>query len=154
MTIALNQFISRLADRCKPFFLLMNKWKGFEWIKKCALAFQRFKEYLSRPLIMFSPEMDEVLFTYITVALHVVSLVLVQVDSNIQRPVYYISKSLHEVKVCYLLLEKAIWWWYMLHVNSPITSKHTQLLSQLSFCSELYSEVLITRGGLLNGAQS
>ena len=30
MTAALNRFISRSADRCRPFFLLMNKWKGFE----------------------------------------------------------------------------------------------------------------------------
>ena len=30
MMAALNRFISRLADRCRPFFLLMNKWKGFE----------------------------------------------------------------------------------------------------------------------------
>ena len=30
MTAALNQFISRLVDRCRLFFLLMNKWKGFE----------------------------------------------------------------------------------------------------------------------------
>ena len=30
MTAALNQFISRSADRCIPFFLLLNKWKGFK----------------------------------------------------------------------------------------------------------------------------
>ena len=30
MTAALNRFIFRSADRCRPFFLLMNKWKGFE----------------------------------------------------------------------------------------------------------------------------
>ena len=36
MTAALNRFISRLADRCRPFFLLMNKWKGFEWTEECA----------------------------------------------------------------------------------------------------------------------
>ena len=30
MIVALNRFISRSADRCRPFFLLMNKWKGFE----------------------------------------------------------------------------------------------------------------------------
>ena len=29
MTAALNRFISRSADKCRPFFLLMNKWKGF-----------------------------------------------------------------------------------------------------------------------------
>ena len=31
MIAALNRFISRSADRCRPFFLLLNKWKGFEW---------------------------------------------------------------------------------------------------------------------------
>ena len=30
MAAALNRFISRSADRCRPFFLLINKWKGFE----------------------------------------------------------------------------------------------------------------------------
>ena len=57
---------------------------------------------------MSSPKMDEVLYAYITVALHAVSLVLVRVDSGIQRPVYYVSKSLHEAEVRYLPLEKII----------------------------------------------
>ena len=30
MIAALNRFISRSADRCRPFFLLLNKWKGLE----------------------------------------------------------------------------------------------------------------------------
>ena len=30
MAAALNRFISRSADRCRPFFQLLNKWKGFE----------------------------------------------------------------------------------------------------------------------------
>ena len=86
----------------------MNKWKGFEWTEECALAFQQLKDYLSRPPIMSSPEMDEVLFAYITVAPHAVSLVLIRVDSGIQRPIYYMSKSLHEAEIRYLPLEKAI----------------------------------------------
>ena len=61
MAAALNRFISRSADRCKPFFLLINKWKNFEWTEKCAKAFQQLKDYLSQPPIMFSPEPDEVL---------------------------------------------------------------------------------------------
>ena len=35
----LNRFISRSADRCRPFFLLINKWKGFEWTEEFAIAF-------------------------------------------------------------------------------------------------------------------
>ena len=72
------------------------------------MAFKQLKEYLSRPPIMFSLEMDEVLFAYIAVASHTVSMGLIRVDSGIQRSVYYVSKSLHEAEVCYLPLEKAI----------------------------------------------
>ena len=53
-------------------------------------------------------EVDEVLFAYIAVASHVVSLVLVRVDNGVQRTVYYVSKPLHEAEVRYLPLEKAI----------------------------------------------
>ena len=72
------------------------------------MAFQQLKEYLSRSPIMFRPEVDEVLFAYIAMVSYVVSLVLVQVDSDVQRLVYYVSKSLHEAEVYYLPLEKAI----------------------------------------------
>ena len=108
MTTTLNRFISRSADRCRPFFLLMNKWKGFEWIEECAWAFQQLKEYLFHPPIMSSPETDEVLFAYFTVAPYTVSLVLIWVDNGRQRPFYYVSKSLHEAETRYLPLEKAI----------------------------------------------
>ena len=82
MTAALNWIISRSADRCRPFFLLINKWKGFEWTEECSQAFQQLKDYLSHPPIISSPEADEVLFAYIVVALHAVSLVLIRVDSG------------------------------------------------------------------------
>ena len=57
---------------------------------------------------MSSPEPDEVLFAYIAVAPYAVSLILIRVDCVVQRPIYYVSKSLHEVEVRYLSLEKAI----------------------------------------------
>ena len=56
MTAALNRFISRSADRCRPFFSLINKWKDFEWTEECAAAFQQLKDYLARPPIMSSSE--------------------------------------------------------------------------------------------------
>ena len=89
MTTALNQFISQSANKFRPFF-------------------QQLKEYLFRLPIMSRPDMDEVFFAYIAVATHAVSLVLVRVDSDVQGPVYYMSKSLHEAEVCFLPLENAI----------------------------------------------
>ena len=35
MIAALNQFISRSTNRCRPFYLLINKWKGFVWSEDC-----------------------------------------------------------------------------------------------------------------------
>ncbi|XP_075654384.1 uncharacterized protein LOC142624617 [Castanea sativa] len=57
---------------------------------------------------MSKPEVNEVLFAYIVVAFHAMSLMLVRVDNGVQRPVYYVTKSLHEAEVRYLPLEKAI----------------------------------------------
>ena len=72
------------------------------------MAFEQLKEYLSRPPIISSPKVNEVLFAYITMAPYAVSLVLIRVDNGVQRPVYYVRKSLHEAEVRYLPLEKAI----------------------------------------------
>ena len=56
---------------------MLNKWKGFKWTEECVLTFQQLKEYLSQPPIMSKLEVDEVLFAYIVVASHAVSLVLI-----------------------------------------------------------------------------
>ena len=78
---------------------------------------------------MFSLEVDEVLFAYIAVAPHTVSLVLIRVDSGVQWLVYYVSKSLHEAEVRYLPLENAIFAVVQATRKLPTTSNHTQLLS-------------------------
>ena len=57
---------------------------------------------------MSSPKVDEILFAYLVIAFYAISFVLIRVDSGIQWPVYYVSKSLHEAEVRYLPLEKAI----------------------------------------------
>ena len=57
---------------------------------------------------MSSPAVDEVLFANLAVAFYAISFVLIRVDSGIQQPVYYVSKSLNEAEVRYLPLEKAI----------------------------------------------
>ena len=80
---ALNRFISKLAESCKPFFLLLHKWKEFKWSEECVMAFQELKQYLSHSPIMSSLAVDEVLFVYIAVALYAISLMLIRVDSGI-----------------------------------------------------------------------
>ena len=78
MAAALNRFISRSVDRCRPFFQLLHKWKDFHWTEKCVVAFEGLKQYLSNPPILSRPEKEEVLYAYLAVTDYAVSLVLVR----------------------------------------------------------------------------
>ena len=108
MVAALNRFTSWFADRCRPFFQLLHKWKDFRWTEECVTVFEDLKQYLSSPPILSRPEKEEVLYAYLAVTDYVVSLILVRKQDGIQKLVYYISKSLQEVKTCYLPLKKAV----------------------------------------------
>ena len=121
------------------------------------MAFQQLKKYLSCPSIKSKPKVNEVLFAYIAVASHTMSLVLIQVDGGVQRPVYYVSKSLHEVKIRYLPLEKAI----MVVVHGTLKVPHyfqshtVVVLTQLPLRSLLRSADYtgrITKWGMILGA--
>ena len=52
MLVALNLFIFKFADRCRLFYQLLKKWRGFQWDEECEKAFQDLKEYL----MLNSPE--------------------------------------------------------------------------------------------------
>ena len=73
----------------------------------CATV-EELKQYLSHPHILARLENEEVLYAYIAIIDHAVSLVLVRTENGMQRPVYYIRKSLQEAKTRYLHLEKVV----------------------------------------------
>ena len=56
MMAALNRFISRSADQCRPFFQLLHKWKDFTWSEEYDKAFEDLKAYLAHPPILSRPE--------------------------------------------------------------------------------------------------
>ena len=58
------------------------------------MAFKDLKQYLSNPSILFGLDKEEVLYAYLAVTKHAVSFVLVRNEDRIQRPGYYVSKSL------------------------------------------------------------
>ena len=95
-------------DRCHPFFQLLHKWKDFQWIEECVIAFEDLEQYLSSPPILSRLEKEEVLYAYLVVIDYAVNLVLVRNEDRVERLVYYISKSLQEAETRYLPLEKAV----------------------------------------------
>ena len=96
MLAALNRFISKFADRCKLFYQLLKKWKGFQWDEECDKV-RDLKEYLTQAPMLTAPDSEEDLFMYLSVSDHAVSAVLLR-DRGIQQPVYYISKTLVDAK--------------------------------------------------------
>ena len=48
------------------------------------------------------------MYAYLAITDYAISLILVRNEDEIQRPIYYVSKSLQEVETQYLLLEKAV----------------------------------------------
>ena len=107
MLAALNRFISKFSNRCRPFYQLLKKWKGFQWDDECEKAFQDLKEYLTRASMLTAPEPGEKLFMYLSVSDHAISVVLLR-DWGVQPPVYYISKTLVDAKTRYFPLEKLV----------------------------------------------
>ena len=83
MTTALNRFIPKSVEWCRPFFQLLHKWKDFTWSEECDRAFAELKAYLACPPILSRPENEEVLYAYMAVARHAVSLVLICVEKGV-----------------------------------------------------------------------
>ena len=78
MLAALNRFISQFANRCRPFYQLLKKWRVFQWNEECEKAFQDLKEYLMQTPMLTAQEPGEDLFIYLLVSEHVVSVVLLR----------------------------------------------------------------------------
>ena len=55
---------------------------------------------------MSRPVLEETLYMYLAVTDHAMSVVLLRLDQGIQKPIFYISKTLVEAETQYLPLEK------------------------------------------------
>uniref|UniRef100_A0A2N9IV79 Uncharacterized protein n=1 Tax=Fagus sylvatica TaxID=28930 RepID=A0A2N9IV79_FAGSY len=106
MAVALNRFISKLAERCRPFFDLIKKGKNFAWSEESDQAFERLKRYLSTPPLLSSPKEGEPLYIYLAASDKAVCAAIIRDDSGEQRPVYYTSKTMNGAETRYLPLKK------------------------------------------------
>ena len=83
MIVAMNCFVLRLVDRCKLFFQLLKKWKGFQRTEECEEAFQDLKRYLVSLPILSNPKPGEDLYMYLAVSDHLVSVVLLKTQGGV-----------------------------------------------------------------------
>ncbi|XP_074300827.1 uncharacterized protein LOC141632151 [Silene latifolia] len=82
--------------------------KKFEWTQEHKKAFRELKQYLSTRPLLSKPKQGEPMYLYLSVTEAAVSVVLVREHEGMQKPVYYISKSLLPAETRYTSLEKLI----------------------------------------------
>ncbi|XP_074377554.1 uncharacterized protein LOC141719071 [Apium graveolens] len=97
-----------LSDRCKLFYDVLRKSKGFTWSEKHEAALHDLKNNLTTPPLLSKPLQGEDIYIYLSVIDHAVSGVLVKEGEGVQSSVYYVSKSLVEAETRYTSLEKLV----------------------------------------------
>ena len=88
---ALNRFVSKVTNKCLPFFKTLKK--AFAWMEECETAFQELKHYLSNPPLLSPSKEGEDLFLYLAVSVTTVSAALIREEKRVQLPVYYVSQA-------------------------------------------------------------
>ena len=72
---ALNRFVSRVTDKCLPFFKTLKQ--AFAWTDECEVAFQELKRYLSNPPLLSPFKQGEDLYLYLVVSVTAMSATLI-----------------------------------------------------------------------------
>ena len=101
---ALNRFVSRVTDKCLPFFKTLRK--AFTWTDECQKSFKELKQYLTSPPLLSPSQQGETLSLYLAVSPTAVSSALIREDGGTQLPVYYTSKAFQGVEERYPAMEK------------------------------------------------
>ncbi|KAK3013273.1 hypothetical protein RJ639_009594 [Escallonia herrerae] len=75
-------------------------------VGRCQKSFEELKTYLSSPPLLSKSLLGKNLFLYLSVTEVAVSTVLIREEDGVQKPIYYISKVLHDVKTRYPKIDK------------------------------------------------
>ncbi|XP_073219715.1 uncharacterized protein [Cicer arietinum] len=102
------RFISHLTATCEPIFKLLRKDQKVEWNENCQKAFEKIKQYLSKPPILVPPVHGKPLIMYLTVLDESMGCVLGQHDESGRKEhaIYYLSKKFTSCETRYSLLER------------------------------------------------
>ncbi|PKA54365.1 RNA-directed DNA polymerase like [Apostasia shenzhenica] len=103
---SLGRFISKVWDRCSPFFRCLRNNKKGQWTNECKAAFTELKRYLTSAPILVAPKEEAVLSSYLGVFDTAVSAILVDDDKGVHHPIFYINHILLDTESRYPTLEK------------------------------------------------
>ena len=85
---------------------LLRKATKFSWDERCEEIFQQLKNFLSSLTVIQKPRPDQPIVVYLAVSEEAVSVALVPEVEKEERPVYFVSRTLHTAETRYQLIEK------------------------------------------------
>jgi len=103
---SLFRFVPKLVEQTRAIIKLLKKTTKFEWRDECEQNFLQLKAFLASPLVIQKPNTREPIIVYLVVSNEAISSVLVQEIGAEERPVYFISRVLHDAEVRYQMVEK------------------------------------------------
>ncbi|XP_068484963.1 uncharacterized protein [Phaseolus vulgaris] len=103
---ALSRFVPRLAEKTRPIVQLLRKGKKFIWDDQCEEIFKKFKEFLTSQAVIQKPRPNIPILVYLAVSEEAVSAALVQEAEGEERPIYFVSRTLHSAETRYQMIEK------------------------------------------------
>lgn len=102
---ALGCFLSRLADKCLPFYDTLCSVQRFTWTPTCTATFSELKAFLQLPALA-KPDAGDTLHVYLVANYWAISIVLVKEVGPNHHPVYFTSNVLQGAELNYPLVEK------------------------------------------------
>ena len=116
---ALSRFLWWSAEKSLPIFRALKQMKDFQWTKECQAAFDELKRYLNSPPPLSKPEPNGVLYLYLIVSPQTVSSILIRQEGMLQKPMYYMSRVLHEA---IMILAKRLCPYFQAYIIAILTN--------------------------------
>ena len=102
----LSRFVPRLAERTKPMVQLLRKAAKFSWDNRCEEIFKQLTDFLTSPSVIQKSKPNQPILVYLAVSEEAISVALVQEVEGEERPVYFVSRTLHAAETRYQMIEK------------------------------------------------
>ncbi|KAJ0493161.1 putative nucleotidyltransferase, Ribonuclease H [Helianthus annuus] len=107
--IALNRFLSKVADRTLPFMRVLKdclQTDRFKCTSEAETAFQEMKDYICKLPTLAAPVPREDLLLYLSASKTTISALMMVEREGKQIPIYFISRTLKGPEERYMPLEK------------------------------------------------
>eukprot|EP00253_Pinus_taeda_P035045 PITA_35045 len=94
----LRRFIPNYAELAKGFARLLKKWVPFHWDQVAQASFDALRYSMIRASLMYAPNYQKDYYLYLSIADTTIGIVLVQEESGIEHPIYYLNRNLNNIE--------------------------------------------------------